>query len=70
MSCVAGINPQSYIVKKSHRKKGKYPYEQEGVVVLGPDVAATRDGEYINWRGVFYKRMEPVANPDPYEEYK
>lgn len=39
-----------------------YPYRQGTDLVLGPEVLATLDGEYITWRG---RRFHPVDSHTP-----
>jgi len=70
MSCVGDINRPNYRLKPIERDDPVYPYEDGDFIILGPECFAGKDGEVIMWRGAAYKRIEPVKNPDPYEDYK
>lgn len=39
-----------------------FPYETEHSVILGPDVIATKDGNWIQWRGAVYARVEAIIH--------
>jgi hypothetical protein len=46
----------------------KYPYETLHLIILGPDTFASKDGDWIWWRGVDYARVEKVKPVDPVEQ--
>lgn len=69
MSCIGSASFRPRLTKSTTRDKQHetYPYELNGVVVLGPETVASRDGEVIVWRGAEYRRVVPVGNTDPLE---
>lgn len=71
MSCIGSASFRPTLNKSATRdaEHATYPYELEaqGLVVLGPEVVASRDGESIMWRGVLYKRAESIGQTDPLE---
>ena len=71
MSCIgsASFRPQLKSTSETSRDvfHEVYPFEEGDYVILGPDSFATKDGDYIVWRGVVYNRVAPIGTIDPLE---
>lgn len=71
MSCIgsASFRPRLRDDETTRRdaEHERYPYEGDGGIVLGPDTVASADGSVLLWRGVVYRRVEPIGEIDPLE---